>query len=86
MKSKVQGIKELSKLQKQTELWDKEVNNLDGKVVDLEQEAPFVSGPILHQGSDQMAEEESAQFEIDHPDLIAFLQSLVQKLDIMLAG
>jgi len=44
----------------------------------------FVPGPILHQGTDEMTEEESAQREVDNPELVAFLESLKHKLSEML--
>lgn len=86
IKATIDGIKDLSKLQKQVENWDKEVTQLNGRVIDLKREPAMISGPILHQDSDQMTEEESAKYERDNPELVRFLQSLKEKLDRMIAG
>lgn len=60
---------------------DSYLRRLNGQDVDESQDRTVISGPMLHEDTEHMSEEESAQFELDHPEIIRFFQSLKQQLN-----
>jgi len=48
----------------------------DGERIDLNKETIFTEGPFLHQATETMSEDASAQFERDNVELFAYLRSL----------
>ena len=49
------------------------VREKDGQVIDLSREQTFVKGLFLHQDTDGMSEEKSAEFERENKELFNFL-------------
>ena len=79
----ISGLEGLKKLLQKAERYQQEVDNLNGQTIDTRY-IDFYSGPVLHQGNDNMSEQESAQFELDNPEIVAYLQSLKEKLNRIL--
>ena len=79
----IEGLKELKQLHKKVTERAKYIAGLNGTKQSLDH-IDFAPGPKLHQDSDTMTEEESALFEKDNPQLVAYLESLSHKLDNML--
>lgn len=51
------------------------VNSKNGKTIDLVKERIFTKEPFLHQDTEDMSEEESAEFERSNPELFNFLRA-----------
>ena len=85
IKAKITGAKQLQNFHNRTKDYYREVASLDGTCID-ENDMGLVSGSILHQSSENMTEQESAQFELNNPELVVFLESLKRKLEKILAG
>jgi hypothetical protein len=77
---KIEGLDELIELRKNLDEWNKYAASLNGTTIDSSQ-TDIRPGSKLHQASEDTTEEESAQFEIDEPEISAFLDSLENKLD-----
>ena len=52
------------------------IESQDGRRIDLTKERIFVKGsPFVHQDTEKMSEEESAEFERENPELFNFLRA-----------
>lgn len=75
MKSELDDV--IDRLRRTLEL----AEDRDGEVIDLTLERSFVKGgPFLHQDSESMSEEESAEFERSNKELFDFLRAFDDKL------
>lgn len=74
MKSELDSV--MDKLKSIFEL----VESKDGQVVNLAKERIFTQGPFLHQNTEDMSEEESAEFERKNPELFNFLRAFDDQL------
>ncbi len=54
--------------------------NQDGRVIDLAKERIFTGAPFLHQATENMTEEESAEFERKNKELFNFLRAFDDQL------
>ena len=59
---------------------NKYLQSIDNTDYDSVQDNTVVSGPLLHESSENATEQESAQFELDHPELISLYQSMKKSL------
>lgn len=74
MKSDLDDI--IKKLRRASEL----VGGKDGQRIDLVKERIFTGSPFLHQATENMSEEESAEFERNNPELFNFLREFNDQL------
>lgn len=77
--SKIEGQEELESIKKSLDDWMEEAKNTDLNKVDKSQ-IGMRSSSYLHQGTDNMSEEESAKSEQKHPAVFATVMSLFEKL------
>ncbi len=56
------------------------IQSQDEREIDLSREKTFVSGPFLHQGTEGMSEEQSAQFEVENKELFRWLRSFANQI------
>lgn len=56
------------------------VGSKDGKSLDLAKERIFTTGTFLHQDTEDMSEEESAEFERSNPELFNFLRAFDEQI------
>lgn len=66
----------IKRLRKASEL----AREKDGQIVDLVKEKIFTKGPFLHQDTEKMSEEKSAEFERENPELFNFLRAFDDKM------
>ncbi len=52
------------------------VRGYNGQKIDLSKMSIFTREPHLHQSSDEMSEDQSAEFERKNPELFNFLRSM----------
>ena len=69
MKSEIDDI--IKRLNKVADL----VNSKNGQTIDLAKERIFTKGIFLHQDTESMSEEESAEFERENTELFNFLRA-----------
>lgn len=74
MKSDLDDI--IKKLRTASEL----VESKDGQRIDLAKERIFTGAPFLHQATEDMSEEESAEFERNNAELFNFLRAFDDQL------
>lgn len=75
---------DLDRLITNVERYNKAWSDLDGKPIDVDTVDTFVSGPALHQKSENQTEEESATFEQKYPKLFAYFRNLHVKMNKLL--
>jgi len=79
-KTGITGISDLIKLQNKVKQNDIRLRSLNGTKVDLDF-IDFVPGPVLHQDGESATEQESALFEKENPQIVAFMQSLQHQIE-----
>ncbi len=76
----IHGLQGLEKLRTNIQNRSKILSDLSGSRHDLSQ-VELSSGPVLHQSTKDASEEQLAQFEMDNPQIVAFLQAIKLKLE-----
>ncbi|KKM19049.1 hypothetical protein LCGC14_1659590 [marine sediment metagenome] len=71
---------QLDDLIRKLETRERYLSSIDNTDYDNKQDNTVVPGPLLHESSENASEKESAQFELDHPEIISLFQSLKQSL------
>lgn len=88
----IKGIKGIDKLKQKLLRRATVIRGLEGSVEIDNKNSDFVPGPFLHQnvkdedGNLIMSEEESAQFEVDNPELFNFLRGINRKVNRSVEG
>lgn len=80
----MKDIKKIDDLSKSLEQSAKYLESVIGDI-DMSKEDVVLPGPILHQSSEQMTEKESAQYELDNPELSRFFHMLDHQLQNILS-
>lgn len=77
----VEGIDELEQLLKHMDDRQKYLDSRNGQVIDPKQDRSVIfGGPFLHEGTESITEQESAEFERDSPETFKQLRKLKQDL------
>lgn len=88
----IKGIDQLQSLMRKLQTRQGVIDEMNGAKIDLKKTSTFVKGPYLHQdvkdgdGNLLMSERESAQFELDNPELFNYLRDIKSRLDRSLEG